>query len=81
MQRVLRLLRAVPHHMERHFAVVGVIFGCSVCGHPAADGLQRVLCSHRVADGSYGCREPRRSHVLVERLSKRRILSQPRNGE
>jgi len=81
LQRVLCLLRAVPHHLGRHFPVSRAVFGSCVCGHPGADGLRRVVFSHCVVVGNNDCRKPRWSHVLVERHFKRHILSEPRRGE
>jgi hypothetical protein len=67
-QRVLRLLRTVPHYLGRHVPILRIIFGCCVRSYTGTDRVQHILSSDRAGYGNDGGSQPCGIDVLVERL-------------
>lgn len=80
-QRVLRVLRAVPHHRPRHRSQPVRVAGVHICGDDHLAGLRAVVGGSRHRHHRHDPGQHVRRHVAVEHQPQRGVPGEPGHGE
>ena len=81
LQRVLRVLRAVPDHVDGRAARAGHLDRHHLPCIVLPDGTRLPLCVHPAHNDPDHHHQPGRNDVLVGHLAQRRLPGQPGHGE